>query len=190
MQAGWGQWEGRWEWCRLKRAALGENKVTAQDMLAARMHAVMCEMRAREQRQTDRKRVRETAAADGEPAPTAPNGMPRGTLRVATHTIANFRKSRGQITNSRTSNARGKKVKTPHIQYAQVYPEKTSLEQEEGIWDGRPKRARVAEGFYDQVRRRGTRARYEDEEPTTAVKRKKGAMVPAGPTGVDRRWAG
>ena len=144
------------------------------------MHAVMCEMRARQQRQADRKRVREAAAADGEMAPTAPNGVPRGTLRAATHTISNFRKNRGQSTNSRTSNGKGRKVKTPHIQYAQVYPEKTSPEQEEGIWDGRPKRARVAEGFYDQVRQRGTRTRYEDEEPTTAVKRKKVAMVPEG----------
>ena len=63
----------------------------AQDVLAAKMHAVMCEMRARQQRQADRKRVREAAAADGELAPTAPNGVPRGTLRVATHTISNFR---------------------------------------------------------------------------------------------------
>ena len=73
---------------------------------------------------------------------------------------------------------------------AALLSEVTSLEQEEGIWDGRPKRARVAEGFYDQVRRRGTRARYEDEEPTTAVKRKKVAMVPAGPTVVDKMRAG
>ena len=51
-------------------------------------------------------------------------------------TILNFRKSRGHITTSKQSKGKGKKTRTPHIQYAQVYPEKTSPEQEEGIWDG------------------------------------------------------
>jgi len=103
-------------------AALGENKVTAQEMLAARMHAVVCEMRARQQRQADRKRVREAAAADGEEAPTAPNDVPRGVLRVAAHTIANFRKNRGQITNYGTPNGKGRKVMSPHILCVLVYP--------------------------------------------------------------------
>ena len=104
------------------------------------------------------------------------------------HTISNFRKKRGKITTSKQPKANGKKTRTPrirHIQYAQVYPEKTSPEQEEGVWDGRPKRARVAEGSYDQVKRRGTRARYEDEEPRV-VKRRKVAMVPVGATAVNR----
>ena len=65
--------------------------MTAQDVLAAKMHAVVCEMRARQQRQADRKRVREAAAADGGTAPTGQNGdVPRGTLRAAAHTISNF----------------------------------------------------------------------------------------------------
>ena len=85
---------------------------------------------------------------------------------------------------------KGKKVKTPHIQYARVYPAKRhakrGLAREEGIWDGRPKRARVAEGFYDQVKRRGMRTRYKEEEPKRVVKRKKVAMVPAGARAVNR----
>ena len=43
----------------------------------------------------------------------------------------------------------------------------------------------MAEGFYDQVRRRGTRNQYEDEEPRRVVKRRKVEMVPAGPAVVD-----
>ena len=162
--------------------------VTAQDVLAAKMHAVVCEMRARQQRRADRKRGREAAAADGGTAPTGQNGdVRKGTLHATMHTISNFREKSG-ITTSKQPRATGKKARTPrirHAQYAQVYPEKTSPEQEEGVWDGRPKRARVAEGSYDQVKRRGTRARYEDEEPRV-VKRRKVAMVPVGATAVNR----
>ena len=43
----------------------------------------------------------------------------------------------------------------------------------------------AAVGFYDQLRRRGTRTRYEDEEPRV-VKRRKVAMVPVGATAVNR----
>jgi len=165
--------------------ALGQDKLTAQDVLAAKMHAVVCEMRARQQRRADRKRDREAAAADGGTAPTGQNGdVRKGTLHATMHTISNFRVKSG-ITTSKQPRATGKKVRTPRIQYAQVYPEKTSPEQEEGVWDGRPKRARVAEGSYDQVKRRGTRARYEDEEPRV-VKRRKVAMVPVGATAVNR----
>ena len=66
-------------------------------------------------------------------------------------------------------------------QYHREYPERTVPAQDEGVWDGRPKRKRVPEGSYDEVQRRQPR-----QVPQRLKRRRRLNMVPAGPEAVMR----
>ena len=148
----------------------GQERVTKQDVLGAKVYAVLCAVRAGEQRERARKRQREQEANAAESGAhirrTPRTAHPMGwTLHAACG---------GEEEKQR-------RPKTPRIEpprevaYYREYPEREIPAVEEGIWDGRPKRGRMAEGKYDQVKRRGPRQTIKKE-----TRRQKVSIVPVG----------
>ena len=133
------------------------------------MHAVICAVRAREQRVRERKRERaQCAGGSAAQANDAHNATGR-TLNAANHTSCGGEEEKQR------------KPKTPRIEYYRVYPERRVPATEDGVWDDRPRRSRIQEGGYDQVQRRGPRRGIQKERRQQRV-----SIVPAGRRAVER----
>ena len=142
--------------------------VTRQDVLGAKVHAVMCAVRAREQRVQARKRKRmQHGEGSAGQANNTHNATGR-TLNAANHTSCGGEEEKQR------------KPKTPRIEYYRVYPDRRVPATEEGIWDDRPRRRRIQEGGYDQVERRGPRRGIRKE-----ARRQRVSIVPAGRRAVE-----
>ena len=150
--------------------ATAHKRLTAQDVLGAQVHAVLCAVRGAEQERQRRKREREQGN-EAEAASATMRTNQQGTLRVVPACRRNEHADEEE---------KQRKPKTPRVEthYYRAYPERTVSAQDEGIWDGRPKRKRVPDGAYDEVQRRQPR-----QGQQRVRKRRRMHMVPAGRRG-------
>ena len=143
-----------------------------QEMMGAKVHAVLCAVRVREQRARERKRERERRQPG---APARSESM--RTMQGRTLTAGDgMHACGGEEENQR-------KPKTPRIQsaYYREYPDTPVPAEEDGLWDGRPKRRRMREGALDEVKRRGPR-----QQGQRGKRRQRVSIVPAGPRALER----
>ena len=145
-----------------------------QEIWGAKVHAVLCAVRAQEQRSRERKREREQRQPNG---PVRTESMRTISGRTAG---VGMRACGGEEENQR-------KPKTPRIQstYYRAYPDTPVPAVDDSLWDGRPKRSRMREGALDQVQRRGPR----QEGRKKKKRRQRVSIVPATTTGGKRRRA-
>ena len=140
-----------------------QRAATRQDVLGWKVHAVLCAVRAGEQRTRERKRSREQQEAESPTLSMTAHSIAGRTLNAPNHVPCS-----GEEVNQR-------RPKTPRIAYYTEYPERSVPATEEGLWDGRPKRSRRPEGAYDPVVRRGPR-----REVQKRTRRQKVSIVPIG----------